>query len=359
MPIEVGIWRINDGPQRVTFSALESEARLETVLEQDLSVLSPNWLLIGRQVPTAQGKLIDLLAMDADGNLVIIELKRNRTPREVVAQLLDYASWAQALDYQDLSAMYTEHHGKAFEEGFFDTFDSSPPDKLNEQHRLVLVAAELDPASERIINYLSDNYGVPINAVFFRYFKDGASEYLTRTWLIDPQEVEAKASASGPQKGKEPWNGQDFHANFGEGPRRNWDDGRRYGFISGGGGRWYSRSLEQLSPGHRVFVLLPGTGYVGVAKVLAPAVPATEFTVDVDGVSTPILQAPLTVDPADLTPDDPDKTERFVRVEWLKTLPRDQAIWEKGMYGNQNTVTKLRNRFTLERLIERFGLEDD
>jgi hypothetical protein len=34
----------------------------------------------------------------------------------------------------------------------------------------------------------------------------------------------------------------------------------------------------------------------------------------------------------------------------------NSAVWEKGMYANQNTVTKLRNKFTLDRLAERFEI---
>jgi hypothetical protein len=48
------------------------------------------------------------------------------------------------------------------------------------------VAGELDSSTERIIGYLSSNYGVLINAVFFRHFREGSSEYRARTWLIDP-----------------------------------------------------------------------------------------------------------------------------------------------------------------------------
>lgn len=55
-------------------------------------------MVVGRQVTTAFGKLIDLLAVDAEGNLTVVELKRDRTPREVVAQVLDYASWVEVLN---------------------------------------------------------------------------------------------------------------------------------------------------------------------------------------------------------------------------------------------------------------------
>lgn len=54
-------------------------------------------MLIGRQQATGFGGRIDLLAVAPDGSLVLIELKRDRTPREVVAQALHYAGWVEKL----------------------------------------------------------------------------------------------------------------------------------------------------------------------------------------------------------------------------------------------------------------------
>src|SRR4051794_22819934 len=76
---------------------LDSEDRLETWIEQDSSILGLDVLIIGRQVRTPYSGRIDLLALDAEGSLVVIELKRDRTPREVVAQVLDYAAWVHGL----------------------------------------------------------------------------------------------------------------------------------------------------------------------------------------------------------------------------------------------------------------------
>jgi RecB family endonuclease NucS len=43
---------------------------------------------------TSYGKRIDILAIDAEGTLYVLELKRDQTPRGIVAQLLDYGSRA-------------------------------------------------------------------------------------------------------------------------------------------------------------------------------------------------------------------------------------------------------------------------
>ena len=46
------------------------------------------------------------------------------------------------------------------------------------------------------------------------------------------------------------WN-QEYYVSFGSGTRC-WSDARKYGFISAGGGTWYSNTLKLLSPGDRI-----------------------------------------------------------------------------------------------------------
>ena len=92
MPLELGIWRIDSILQRINQGGFDLESRLEDILHSDISIVSPNWMVIGRQVRTAYDKLVDLLCIDRDGNLVVVELKRNMTEREIVAQVLDYGS---------------------------------------------------------------------------------------------------------------------------------------------------------------------------------------------------------------------------------------------------------------------------
>jgi hypothetical protein len=247
MPIEIGLWKIDGGEASpVASSSLDREGRLEEILERDITILGLDILLIvGRQVRTSWGKLTDLLCIDAQGDLFVIELKRDRTPREVVAQALDYGSWGKDLGHADLVEIFDAHRqGADFETASEERFGQPVPDEINQNHRLIVAASELDPSTERIIDYLSD-FEIPINAVFFRYFKDGEDEYLARSWLIDPGEVEVKTT---PKK-RRPWNQRDIYISFGHGDSRRWEDARRYGFVAGGGDPWYSRTLNSLKEG--------------------------------------------------------------------------------------------------------------
>ncbi|MGH9043847.1 MAG: hypothetical protein ACRDVP_03245, partial [Acidimicrobiales bacterium] len=55
----------------------------------------------------------------------------------------------------------------------------------------------------------------------------------------------------------------------------------------------------------------------------------------------------------------PDESAEYaVPVEWVVAVPRAEAYWEKGLFANQNTVCKLRSKFTRDRVLDHFGLTE-
>ena len=61
-------------------------------------------------------------------------------------------------------------------------------------------------------------------------------------------------------------------------------------------------------------------------------------------------------------PENTDTVEHLVGVRWIKTVAANQAIKEKGFFGNQNTVARPREpncSHTVERLRERFGIPEE
>lgn len=358
MPIKFGLWRMDgQSVHQVSSSVIASEQHLEDVIDAQIEILGLGRLLqIGRQVITDFGKRIDLLAIDNQGDLHVIELKRDRTPREVVAQTLEYGFWVQGLSFEAIRELYATHHqGDDFDSAFTTHFESDLPEAINTGHHLAVVAAGIDLSTEQIVEYVR-GYGVPINVLFFEYLQDGDREYVARSWLTDP---ELEASGAATSKKQAPWNGHDFFVAVGENQHRNWDDMRRYGFVSAGHGEKYRKAMGNLFEGARVWAAIPGTGYVGVGKVTKPAVPISDFEVDIDGVPTPILNADVKATNMSEDADDPEQSEYLARVRWIDTRARDDAVWEKGMFANQNVVAKLRQPFTLQRLGDVFEAGDE
>jgi hypothetical protein len=357
MPIHHAVWHIGETPAPLSTTRLASEKQLEDMIVRDPRILSSEWMLIGRQERTSDGGIVDLLAIAPDGSLVLIELKRDRTPRDVVAQALDYAEWVSRLTADRLVQMYARFsNGGRLEDAFQSRFGVVlDEESLNQSHQIVLVAAELDPATERIVSYLNAR-DIPINVMSFTVFQHGNEQLLSRAWLLDPGETQvnaAQAISTSGGEGREPWNGE-FYVSYGH---RSWEDALRFGFVSGGGGAWYSQTLKLLQPGDRVWVKIPGMGYVGVGRVLEPVQPGTSFLVDTPTGEKPVLDVLEDAKRYKSVADDPERAEYFVRVQWLDTREEANAINELGLFGNQNTVCKPTTpkwRHTVERLKAQF-----
>jgi len=356
MPVEMRMWRIDgDDPRPLAATALPTESELHQFLRRDPSLLGMPLLIIGSEVPTPYGKRLDLLAVDADGNLHVLELKRDRTPREVVAQVLDYGSWVSTLSRDDVIDIAAKYLHQPFESAFEEVFGAAPPDELNAELQLTVVASALDASSERIVTYLR-GFGVPINAVFFTYIEDEDRRYLARSWLA--ASVDAPTAKSSKTNSKRaPWNGLDWYVSFGG--DRSWEDARRFGFVSAGGGKFYSQTIRALPEGARVWVNIPQTGYVGVGTVTGPAARFADARVEVGGRTDPLASQPLEGTYPHRNAATEDEDEWVVPVAWIRTVPEQDAYWEKGLFANQNSACKLRQEFTLDRLAHHFGIHDD
>lgn len=198
MPQEVRIWKILDRKnlKEIKKGKLDLEERIEDWLEQDISIISDDLLVVGKQVETDFGGVIDLLCLERSGDVVILELKRQKTPREITAQVLDYASWIKDLSNEKITDIANNYLGDRvpLKEAFGNKFGFELPEILNEHHKMLIVASEIDGSTERIIKYLSDTYGASINATTFEYFRDeDGNEFLSKVYLIEPSQVEYKS----------------------------------------------------------------------------------------------------------------------------------------------------------------------
>lgn len=188
----VRLWKIFENQlTEIKKPKLDFEARLEEWIVSDISIIDSNYMVIGRQVETEFGGVIDVLCIDTKGDLIVLELKRDKTPREITAQVLDYSSWVKLLSPDRVENIAESFLGSSLVEAFQITFSQELPESINEEHRMLVIGSEIDSSSRRIINYLSETYGVPINAITFNYFKHVDGEYLARTFLIEQSKAQS------------------------------------------------------------------------------------------------------------------------------------------------------------------------
>ena len=175
---------------------IERESHLEDWLENSPWALVQDEFImwIDRQ-PSAQDEegtiYPDLFGVDSEGNLVVIEFKRGRTPRDVVAQLLEYAAWADELsdsEIHKIAEVYfetrDEFRGKTFPDAFREAFDVPETDELpplKRKLRLFVVAEEIQPRVARVCRFLRTSHGMDISCIDVSTFETESGELLVST----------------------------------------------------------------------------------------------------------------------------------------------------------------------------------
>ncbi len=175
------------------FSEDNLESDLETLLENNPEYFfdDSKVLTIGRQVPTNLGSYIDLLGLDKYGNTVVVELKRGKTPRETLAQLLEYASYVENLDYESLNEMFQTYTQEEIPlENYHSEFfgiDVEEKVSFNKSTKLVIVAQDVANSVKQTSLYMRRK-GLDIYCMEFKYFLNRAGERMITSDFVVGEE---------------------------------------------------------------------------------------------------------------------------------------------------------------------------
>ena len=187
---KIKLWSVeSSGSRKATAVAdidtTETEQQLEDLLVNSPDLLMDNLTLVGRQLPTEGGPL-DLLGVDAEGRLVLFELKRGTLTRDAVAQALDYASDLAVLGEDKFARLIDEHSGQngiEAREGFADwyqqEFQNEIGSLLTNPPKIVLVGLGADERARRIVNFLAQR-GIEIQLLTFHGFTHEGKLFLAR-----------------------------------------------------------------------------------------------------------------------------------------------------------------------------------
>lgn len=201
MASEIEVWQIGkDGKLQLNKTTLAENNRtepehLEGWLATNPALIAKDIRLIGRQVVTKTGEL-DLLAIDSTGNLVIVELKRDKVPREALAQAIDYASDLASWDIDRLSEECQKYNKQSLEEFFGEQFPNTKVEDIvfNTTQRIILVGFRIEDSLQRMVEWLFDKYSVVINIVTLKYIRTTIGEELLARTTIFSEEAEKKVT---------------------------------------------------------------------------------------------------------------------------------------------------------------------
>lgn len=191
----IGLWHVTDnGPLKLKNSRVDLEKYLEEWIEGDPDLLQTGLKIVGRQVVIEAGRL-DLLGLDSQGRWVVIEIKAGTIYRETIAQALDYASCIATLPYDELSRKanaYLETQKRIAGNV------TSNKELLSERHAedvadesrdvlIFVVGTGRAPGLERMVDYLSGTFDVPISVVSYQVYETSEVEKILVRELTEPE----------------------------------------------------------------------------------------------------------------------------------------------------------------------------
>ncbi|MCP2519534.1 hypothetical protein NLC26_00295 [Candidatus Aminicenantes bacterium AC-708-M15] len=220
------IWKITSkGPIKVQETKLKHEKLLEENLEDwiiaDPSILGEPLLIIGRQViiPDVKDRL-DILALDPQGNAVIIELKRGKLKDPVDIQALRYASYISKWrfeDFENQARLYLRKEGEEFnfnelyEQFCADAGIDEVPD-INSDQRLIIVGSEVKDKLGSVALWLRE-HNIDIKVIEVEVYREGDTIFVQPRTII-PLPVSKFAYTGRGSRGEgQPWitDGKTWH----------------------------------------------------------------------------------------------------------------------------------------------------
>lgn len=204
------VYRIGeDDLSRLAERELPTEKRLENYLirADGAQIGGVDVLYIAQQGSPREGGVFDIIGIDEQGNTVIIELKRGRSPRDIVAQALEYAASIRNEGYDQLNQRYKEfvEDEDASLQSKHTEYFSREDDPLSQREystdqRLLLVGTDFSDLSLDMADFLRE-HGIDVICVSYGSFMtDEGNLQLLTTEAVRRPLSEEPASVSGGQQ---------------------------------------------------------------------------------------------------------------------------------------------------------------
>jgi hypothetical protein len=348
---------------------IRERSDLQRLLKANVSVVAPEVLIIAEEFGDWQDskRRIDLLGVDHDAKLVVIELKRDEVGGHMELQAIRYAAMVSTMTFDHAAQVYQQLLDKRGElaDGRQKLLEflnwEQPQDGVFAQEvRIVLVAADFSKELTTSALWLCNEYDLDIRCIRLKPYA------LESQVIIDVQQIvplpeadvyqvrlreQAVARRESIRQSGVPTGYWFVNVGDDAQPDRSWEDRRRYGFMSAGGGQEWIDAIRRLKRGDQFFAYAVGAGYVGFGSVTTEAVPFAEFQLPGNGKR--LLEMELKSRPNAESLSDPSRCDWCVGVEWFKTLDRKEGVLRH--LAHRGTVCQIRRKNVVEDLLKTFG----
>ncbi|MFK4167302.1 hypothetical protein ACI2LM_13740 [Paenibacillus lautus] len=187
--------------QETTFfeNDIKERQHIEEWIRKNPEVLGEDLLIIGHEYDKFEvNERLDLLALDKDGSLVVIEVKRDTTGGNVDFQALKYASYCARLSPLDILELFSEYirnnalqsDAKATLMEFLEVDNEDELNtKLNTGQRIIIIGNEIDRRVLSVCTWLYEN-NIDIKCVTIKPYKLNNDIVIDTNQIIPPYKLE-------------------------------------------------------------------------------------------------------------------------------------------------------------------------
>ncbi|MFY2158278.1 hypothetical protein ACOSZF_22040 [Cytobacillus firmus] len=178
---------------------LKERQHIEEWLRKSPEVFGEELLIIGHEYDKFEvNERLDLLALDKEGNLVIIEVKRDTTGSNVDFQSLKYASYCARLSPQDVLDIYSEYIiNNALQvdakDGLIEFLEIENEEELNTilnvNQRIIIIGNEIDKRILSVCTWLYEN-NIDIKCITIKPYKLDNQIIIDTNQIIPPYKLE-------------------------------------------------------------------------------------------------------------------------------------------------------------------------
>lgn len=188
--------------KEIEFSDFNFKERydIQEWVESNPNILGENLLIISKDLTFFNNtkERPDLIAIDENGNIVIIELKRDDSGLNLEWQAIKYASYLSKFTVNDIFNLYEKYLTKynrdneleislpSIKQKILEFIDEDTFDDINKKQRLILVSHRFAKEVTSAVNWLIEKYQMDIMCVQLIpfYDKDKESYYIQSNTIL-------------------------------------------------------------------------------------------------------------------------------------------------------------------------------